>query len=480
MPSATNSTAKGAGVARSLRVRLTLAMLIPVCLITPLLALYLISSLQEFYGRRLVDDLEAQGNLLADQVQSQPELARNPAALHAWLTRVNLETPARVVIVSRQGIVAAATEPEDQPTVGQPSTDPGVAAALKGQVTEGSRLGENSSADIAYVAIPLAPEAKPLGVIRLSFHLADIESRLTEMRLAVVAGTVAAMLLAVLLGFLLAAALARPLQQLSRLARAVGAGDYAQRASLSGIREVDEVVRSFNQLSASLAQMVQSRKQLLSDITHELGTPLGALRAATEALESGALNEPDLSKQMLVGIDAELARLGRLSQSLNDLSLERIEPRQLHRAPTDLRQILNAAVLRFQPEMEQATITFKCELSDSLPLVAVDPDRITQVINNLLGNARKFTPAHGTVVLRSGYDPKVLWFSVADTGMGIEPEDQMRVFQRFYRTPYAEAIQQGMGLGLAIANEIVRAHGGTIEVKSRRGEGATFTVRIPR
>src|SRR5262249_13937620 len=153
-------------------------------------------------------------------------LVRDPRALQDWLERVNDVTPARVLIVSQQGIILAATELEDRPRVGQPSNDEGVALALDGHVASGNRIGQTASGDIAFVTLPVPLAAQPLGAIRLSLHLADIESRLSEMRLLVIGGTLLALLVALSAGVGLAGALARPLQQLNQMARAALNRDY--------------------------------------------------------------------------------------------------------------------------------------------------------------------------------------------------------------------------------------------------------------
>ncbi len=462
----------------TLRARIILTAAIPLLLIMPLLALFLISSLEDFYSHRLADELQSQGVLMVDLLSAQPDLARDPAALQKWLTHIDGAIATHVLVVSRDGIILGATEAEDRKRIGQVSTDQGIVAALDGQATSGSGYNPEASSDIAYVALPLPTTAAPLGALRLSVRLAESEANFLQLRMLVLGGTALSLLIALASSVGLAGALARPLRRLNELTDAALGGDYRQRAQPTGIVEVDRLSDSHNRLTASLAEQVALRRQLLADIAHELNRPLGALHAASEALLTGAAKQPELSRLLLAGMEAESARVGRLAQSLNDLSLDKIAAPQLNCSRVDVLALLRQTAARFRPEFEQSDIQLALHLPDVLPEVWADRDRATQVVNNLLDNARKFTLAGGQVTLSAGSEPSCVWVSVADTGCGIDAAERTRIFERFYRTVDAQPVR-GMGLGLAIAQEIMQAHGGRIDVSSERGKGSTFTIRFP-
>jgi two-component system phosphate regulon sensor histidine kinase PhoR len=227
-----------------------------------------------------------------------------------------------------------------------------------------------------------------------------------------------------------------------------------------------------------LRRLETVRRDFLSNISHELRTPLASLRALVETLLEGGLEDQPAARRFLGQMETEVDSLTQMVQEL--LELTRIEsgrvPLQLENiAPGDL---LRSAVERLQLQAERAGLEITLDSPDDLPPVLADPQRLEQVLVNLLHNAIKFTPSGGEIRLAAEIRDNDILFTVADTGVGIPADELPRIFERFYKTDRARS-GRGTGLGLAIARHLVQAHGGQIWGESVEGAGSTFYFRIP-
>jgi two-component system, OmpR family, phosphate regulon sensor histidine kinase PhoR len=222
------------------------------------------------------------------------------------------------------------------------------------------------------------------------------------------------------------------------------------------------------------------RQDFISNISHELRTPLAALRALVDTLNDGAIDDPPAAQRFLHRMEVEVDAMTQMVQEL--LELAHIESGH---APLRLQELPAAGVIaagaeRLRPQAERAELTYTIDLAADLPSVIVDPDRIQQVVTNLVHNAIKFTRAGGQITVTAHHDaPRgEVIVQVCDTGVGIAPEDCARIFERFYKADRARA-SGGTGLGLAIAKHVVQAHSGRIWAESSIGKGSTFCFSLP-
>ncbi len=266
---------------------------------------------------------------------------------------------------------------------------------------------------------------------------------------------------------------ATPVSDFMQAVERVADGDFAVRVPESGPSEVRALARAFNGMAVRLQDNERHRRGLLADVTHELRTPLTVIQGNLEGLLDGVY---PADPAHLAPIIEETRVLSRLIDDLRTLSLAESGTLTLHREPTDLAVLAGETAAAFRPQAEAAGVTLALDVSDDLPLLDVDPVRLSEVLHNLVANALRYTPARGRVTLsgRLAEDGRVV-LAVTDTGAGIAPDALPHVFDRFYKSEES----RGSGLGLAIARSLVTAHGGELTVQSTPGQGTVMTVKLP-
>jgi signal transduction histidine kinase len=265
---------------------------------------------------------------------------------------------------------------------------------------------------------------------------------------------------------------ATPVRDLMEAAERVEAGDYGVRVAERGPRDVKDLARAFNAMTARLQTNDTQRRRLLADVTHELRTPLAVLQGNLEAMLDGVYARDDAH---LTPVLDETRVLARLIDDLRTLSLAESGVLQLQREPTDLGILLTESLAAFTPQARAANVALKSNLAEELPLMDIDPVRVREVVSNLLANALRYTPAAGTITVRAQLGAASVQITVQDTGHGISPEILPHIFDRFYKSEES----QGSGLGLAIAKSLVQAHGGEIWAASELNAGTQIGFKLP-
>jgi signal transduction histidine kinase len=295
-------------------------------------------------------------------------------------------------------------------------------------------------------------------------------------------------LIVVLVSLLLTRRLTRPLESLTIAAEQMKGGNYTQRVMppQSG-DELEHLALSFNAMADRIESDVselrcqeQLRRDLLANIAHDLATPLTAIQGFSEALADDVISDPGARHETAQLIGREVQRLRRLVGDMQQMTALESERAQLDLAPLDVYVLVDETLAVIQPECDAADITVRNEIAPTTPPVLADSDRITQVLLNLLDNARRHTPSGGTIAV--GAKPQgnrlVVW--VHDTGVGIDPADLPHIFERFYRADRARTGSAGSsGLGLSIVKAIITAHGGNIWAESTLGKGTCILFTLP-
>jgi len=268
----------------------------------------------------------------------------------------------------------------------------------------------------------------------------------------------------------------RPLLIVEEAMQAFASGDLTARAPHISIPEINRFANSFNHFAISLQGVEERRRELISDLGHELRSPITVIHGYLEMLTAGMTQ---INSSILEQMTQEIERLMRLVNDLMELSQVETGYLPLQLQPLSLVPLLQDVVKNFTPISLQKKCQLQLRLSNNLPLAYADRDRVKQILINLISNAITYTP-NGIVTIRAWSRGDYLWIAVRDTGVGIAPEDLPKVFERFWRADQSRNTKTGgSGIGLAITKRLVELHNGEIEVKSELGKGSTFRFSLP-
>ncbi len=335
--------------------------------------------------------------------------------------------------------------------------------------------------DVLQAASPIAVEGATVGYMVVGRAPGPrINPRHTFLagfyRLLGIGGAVATAL-ALALGVVLARQLTRPLRALTTAAHAMARGELEQQIRVPARDELGELARSFNTLSSELVRAQDARRQMTADIAHELRTPLSLILGHAEALADGILPP---TPQTLAIIYDEAQRLTRLVDDLRTLSLSDAGELRLQPGAVLPEELVERARVAYSAQAAARQIRLETEVTPELPEAWADPDRVAQVLGNLLANALRLSPKGSRIRLTARAQGEWVRLAVQDEGPGVPPEERERIFDRFYRGDAARnRASGGTGLGLSIARQIVRLHGGEIGVVSASGAGAEFWFTLP-
>jgi signal transduction histidine kinase len=298
-----------------------------------------------------------------------------------------------------------------------------------------------------------------------------------------------ALLVAIIASLVLANRLTIPIRRLTNAARELSEGNLDARVSAppSGSPEISELATTFNRMADRLQQSIgfirrdrDRSREFLADASHELRTPLAALRTFNELLTNGAAANPATRAEFLESSRQQIERLDWLASNLLELSKLDSGLAALDVRPEDLRAVVENAIHQAEPEAKERGIDLAMEMPDEPIRQRHDPQRMGQVLGNLIGNALKYTPAGGRVTAGLRRTSEGAELRVTDTGVGIEAAELPHVFERFYRGSSRNGETGGAGLGLSIVRSIVDMHGGRVEIASKPGSGTEVVVSLPR
>jgi two-component system OmpR family sensor kinase len=348
----------------------------------------------------------------------------------------------------------------------------------------------NSSEKVNALAITETDDGEVIGYLLLFYPVtARLDERaqqfLDRVEWLLLVNTALAVVLIVVVGALLSRRLSAPLRRLADAARAVAAGDLEQQVEAGGSIEMAQVGQAFNEMTAALQEAETLRQNMVADVAHELRNPLSVLQGNLWAILNDAY---PLEKAEISRLYDETRLLSRLVEDLRELALADAGQLQLNLHAIDVAQVIRHTVDNFSLAAEAQEVNLTAQLPDDLALVQADPDRVAQVLRNLLVNALRHTRPSGSVTVSASSKVESLEIAIADTGEGIASENLAHVFERFWRADPARArssigaeeqLGGGTGLGLSVAQSLVKAQGGRIWVESTPGEGTVFRFTLP-
>lgn len=464
----------------SIRTRLLVSLLAVALFSAGALSWYFLHELEAYGLRKLEEKLGAEAQLVARTAESLG--IENTESLQEAITGLELPGNSWIRVVDARGIVIADSAREIDGT--DFSRREEIQEALAGDYGADSRITESGRLAL-FVAYPVRDsDGTVVGATSSSANTFSITTLLHDYRLRLGGLVLGFTIFTWFLAEVLTRWLASPLLRLESTANAFARGDHSVRAELRGSRETRAVAQAFNRMADDVERTVLElraeeslKSRFVSDVSHELRSPLTAIRGMAETLAQGDVAPADVER-FLNTIVREADRLARLADDL--LTLQRIEGAtgELPIRRVDLGEVAARAVSAMEHLVESRNVSV--ELSGSGPAVLGDPDRLQQVVANLLDNASRVMKDGGTISVIVGAEGDFATVSVLDQGPGIATEDLARIFDRFYRAePGRERSKGGAGLGLAIVKAIVDRHAGRIEASARPEGGARFTVYLP-
>ncbi|MBE0428522.1 MAG: HAMP domain-containing histidine kinase [Thermoleophilia bacterium] len=316
------------------------------------------------------------------------------------------------------------------------------------------------------------------GMMMSSPMMSDLESAFSEaINNSLIWGGVTAVLLAVVLSLIISRRITRPIHDMAAATERIAEGDYEQRVDISSRDEIGSLAHSLNEMAASLDESRRLRRELMSNIAHELKTPLTSISGYMEALEDGVA---PANAETYGLVRREALRLSRLVEDMQRLTRAESGQEQLDMVKVEPEPFLERVARKMMPQFAEKGVSLDVAAADGGPRLLADEDKLDQIIVNLLDNALRYTGSGGSVRVNSYPQDGMVAIEVTDTGQGIDARDLPHIFERFYRADKSRArTSGGTGIGLTIVKQYVDALGGRIQVESKVGEGTIFTVMLP-
>lgn len=398
----------------------------------------------------------------------------------------------RFTVIAPDGRVLADSH-EDPSVMDNHATRPEILAAGTG-VAPLLRTSRTLQQEMLYFALPMRAGGRLLGHARIAVPAVDIRAQQAELRSAVLRGALTALLIGALLAAWLARSVQRPIRHIADVVGRIARGEQTEPLQPRGHGDLAELARAVNHMADELGERFEHivreqseirrletvRRDFVVNVSHELKTPLTAMRGFLEAV----LDEPELDPALrerflararnntdrMVAIVSDLLTLARIEAADSALRMDRL----------DLREVASECHAEAEGNAAIGDVPLQLDLPGEEVTVLGDDTALATAINNLLDNAIKYSPAGGLVRVSVGTDSDKAWVSVSDHGPGIPPDETERVFERFYRTDKNRSRELGgTGLGLSIVKNVVAAHGGRVTLDTVFGEGSTFTIRLP-
>jgi signal transduction histidine kinase len=391
-----------------------------------------------------------------------------PARVSGIARSYTQDTGGRVVVVDRRGREVVDSAPTGSRDF---ATRPEIARALAGEVASGIRHSRTLGTDLLYVAVPVASSGVVHGAVRISYPTSAVDSRIHRYwtLLAIIAAAVLAA--AALVAIVLTRWMTRPVARLEAAAEAIGSGDLSARAPVDGPPEMRRLAETFNTTAAELDQLLRSQDAFVADASHQLRTPLAALRLRLENLDRDVTPS---GKDELDGALTEVERLSTLVDGL--LTLARAD--RALKAPERIAvtRVVDERLAAWTALAEERGVALRSDAAREAVALAT-PGRLEQVLDNLLANALDVSPPGAAITVSAVVEDGWIELHVADEGPGMSADQRDRAFDRFWRAPGREG--EGSGLGLAIVRRLAAADGGSVELRETPSGGLDAVVRLP-
>lgn len=351
---------------------------------------------------------------------------------------------------------------------------------LNGEIIRSRGYNSRFDRDILAVSIPLMKDEQLLGVLFLYIPLAAISDTFSALIGFWVIFGILFVIIAFFISLWLTQRFTRPIRAMEQVAVQMASGSFGKRIKVNGNDEIARLGSVLNTLSTNLSNVEQKRREFIANLSHELRTPISYIAGYTELLRDGTAISEEQREQFMQIIAKESERMKRLVNDLLDLAQLEGEEYPLKLSLYPFAQQIKDSLASYLPLMQKKGIKVITDLDPDV-IVYADQERMSQVLSNIIDNAYKYTPSDGTVSIRLTAPKESIILEISDTGMGIPEEDLPHIGERFYRVDKSRSREMGgTGLGIAIVKQIVKNHGGTLNIQSTLGKGTKVIICLPR
>ncbi|MEZ4519129.1 MAG: HAMP domain-containing sensor histidine kinase [Chloroflexota bacterium] len=428
---------------RSLRSQLILSHVLPFVLVLPLVGLVLLYLLEaQILLADLSSDLEERAALIAEAIDNRPEVFSNPQEAQQFVAEVSILVDGDIYLLDPTGQVLAAS-----PNLAETPVPSEVVQEIR-LVTTGEpsvTIDYGITDQEGEALVPVTDINQQLmGIVGVHETLQGVAGSFTHVRSLVLLTLLGGVLLGALIGMYLAQRLEAPIAEAADAVHDIATGQPVQHISPRGPAEIQELSESVNVLSERLRLLEQTRRRSLANIVHELGRPLGAILAAVHVLRETPGEDPEVRAELLAGVEQELEHMEPILDDLSTLHSEVTGQQRLDLKPVNLSEWLMATLLPWRAVALEQDLEWSADIPNDLPQLSIDPDRMAQVVGNLVSNAVKYTPAGENVRVTAVANAVEVRIAVSDTGPGIAPEEQSLIFEPFYRSRHPQRFSEGL------------------------------------
>ncbi|MDR1539115.1 MAG: HAMP domain-containing histidine kinase [Clostridiales bacterium] len=349
--------------------------------------------------------------------------------------------------------------------------------AGKSIITRG-RLNGVYSEDQLIAGYPVMINGYMAGAVVIISSLAELNKTIWDMYKATGLCLSVAIVIGGMLIYIASGSIAKPLRQMNYTARLISGGDFEKRIDVKGVDEVAQLAQSLNNMADSLNHQEKNRREFIANISHDLRSPLTSMRGFIQAIMDGTVPSDRVNHYLEIVLD-ESERLSKLADDVVDLSQIQAQKVTLDLTTFDINDLIRTTAMIFERRIREKNQLLTLNFADETDFVKADRDKIARVLYNLLDNAVKFTLENGEMSVDTSVKDRKVWIMVRDTGIGISPEEQKKIFERFFKADASRGMdKRGNGLGLSIVREFVKAHGSSISLESAPGVGTSFTFPL--
>ncbi len=346
-------------------------------------------------------------------------------------------------------------------------------------ITTTGKLGGVFAEQVLTVGYPIMIRDEAVGAIFMNSSIPELKKTIREAVSIILLCLLVSAIISFVLIYISSKSISKPLRQMNAAAKIIANGNFEKRIDLKSVDEIGQLAESFNNMAESLHKQEEQRREFIANISHDLRSPLTSMKGFLQAISDGTVPPEKQDYYINIVLD-ETDRLSKLANDLLDLNKLEALKIDLNITNFDINALIRATMPNFEKRVKDKAIETELRLAQETTHIKADYDKIQRVLYNLIDNAVKFTHSGGKIGIETSIINGMVKIAVSDNGDGISPEEQKRIFERFYKVDSSRGKdKRGSGLGLSIVKEFIKAHGQSIDLDSKLGEGACFSFSLP-